>query len=132
MIAKRLVRLEERLKPVAHDYLRNPRVHHRLTITNIGTQLNLTTATWRRTLSAEGSLFEIVRLDGTRAGLSDADFEKLTESFTVERSGNRPASTPANHQSHRPAQRHERAAGTWSPFAIVRSIAVPISGLRSE
>jgi hypothetical protein len=36
-------------------------------------------------LSADGSLFEIVRLDGTREGLCDADFERFIESFPVER-----------------------------------------------
>jgi hypothetical protein len=64
--AKRLVRLEERLTPV--DYAGNPRVRHRLTVTNIGKQLSLETSRCRRTLSAGGSLFEIVRLDGTRDG----------------------------------------------------------------
>jgi hypothetical protein len=53
-LAKRLVRLEERFTPVEHDYLRNPRARHRLTITNIGKQLSLETSTCRRTLSADG------------------------------------------------------------------------------
>jgi hypothetical protein len=30
-------------------------------------------------------LFEIVRLEGTRAGLSERDFERFIESFPVER-----------------------------------------------
>jgi hypothetical protein len=84
-LAKRLVRLEERFTPVEHDYLRDPRARHRLTITNIGKQLSLETSTCRRTLSADGSLSEIVMLDGTREGLSDADFERFIESFPVER-----------------------------------------------
>ncbi len=84
-LAKRLARLEERFTPVEHDYLRNPRARHRLTVTNIGKQLNLATSTCRRTLSADGSLFEIVRLDGTRHGLPDADFEGFIASFPVER-----------------------------------------------
>jgi hypothetical protein len=81
--AKRLVRLEERLTPV--DYVRHPRVRHRLIVTNIGKRLNLATSTWQRTLGADGSQFEIVRLDGTREGLSDADLEKFIDSFPAER-----------------------------------------------
>jgi hypothetical protein len=83
-LAKRLVRLEERLTPIRPDYLRNPRVRHRLTVTNIGQQLNLVTSTCRRTLSADGSLIEILRLDGTREGLSDVDLERFIGSFPIE------------------------------------------------
>jgi hypothetical protein len=74
-----------RFAPVQQDYLSDPRKRHRLTITNMGKQLNLATSTCRRTLSVDGSLFEIVRLDGTRAGWSDADLERFIESFPVER-----------------------------------------------
>jgi hypothetical protein len=83
-LAKRLVRLEERLTPVRQDYIRDPCKRHRLTVCNIGQQLNLATSTCRRTLSVDGSLFEIVRLDGTRHGLSDADFEGFIASFPIE------------------------------------------------
>ena len=51
----------------------------------IGKQLNLATSTCRRKLGADGSLCEIVRLDGMRAGLSDADFEGFIASFPIER-----------------------------------------------
>jgi hypothetical protein len=84
-LAKRLVRLEARFAPVEHDYLSDPSKYHRLTICNIGKQLNLTTSTCRRTLGANGALMEIVRLDGNREGLSDADFEKFIESCPIER-----------------------------------------------
>jgi hypothetical protein len=50
----------------------------------IGKQLNLATSTCRRTLSVDGALCEMVRLDGSREGLSDADFEKFVESFPIE------------------------------------------------
>jgi hypothetical protein len=40
--------------------------------------------TCRRTLSSDGTLSEIVRLDGSREGLYDADFEKFIESFPIE------------------------------------------------
>jgi len=84
-LAKRLARLEDRFTPVEHDYLRDPRKRHRLTVSNIGKQLSLETSTCRRTLSADGSLFEIVRLDGTREGLSDTDFEGFIASFPIQR-----------------------------------------------
>jgi|HubBroStandDraft_6_1064221.scaffolds.fasta_scaffold5725320_1 hypothetical protein len=35
-------------------------------------------------LAVRGALMEIVRLDGMRDGLSDADFEKFIESFPIE------------------------------------------------
>ncbi len=39
--------------------------------------------TWR-TLTASGSLTEVVRLAGNRAGLSDEELEKFVQSFPVE------------------------------------------------
>jgi len=51
----------------------------------MGLKLSPETSTWRRTLSANGSLFEIVRLDGTRDSLSDADFERFIASSPIER-----------------------------------------------
>jgi hypothetical protein len=39
----------------------------------------------RRTLTASGSLTEVVRLDGIRGGLTDEELEKFVESFPIER-----------------------------------------------
>jgi len=36
-------------------------------------------------LNANGSLTEVVRLDGVRRGLTDEDLEKFVQSFLVER-----------------------------------------------
>lgn len=83
-MAKRIVRLEERFAPVRQDYMRDPRKRHRVTITNIGKELNLVTSTCRRTLSTDGALFEMVRLDGSRSGLTDAEFETFVGSFPIE------------------------------------------------
>jgi hypothetical protein len=47
-------------------------------------KLRLETSTCRRTLSANGVLTEIVRLDGTRGGMTDEEMEKFVESFPVE------------------------------------------------
>jgi len=35
-------------------------------------------------LTADGSLTEVVRLDGTRGGLTDEELEEFVESFPVE------------------------------------------------
>jgi hypothetical protein len=45
----------------------------------------LETSTCRRTLTASGSVTEVVRLDGIRGGLTDAELEKFVQSFPVER-----------------------------------------------
>jgi hypothetical protein len=80
-LTKRLVRPDERLRPA--DFARNPRVRHRLTVTNIGKQLTLATSTCRRTLCADGSLFEIVGLDRT-GSLVRRRLETFIESFPVD------------------------------------------------
>jgi len=45
-VVRRLARLENRFTPVEHDYLRDPRKRHRVTITNVGKQLSLETSSW--------------------------------------------------------------------------------------
>jgi hypothetical protein len=47
--------------------------------------LRLETSTCRRTLTASGSLTEVVRLDGIRGGLTDEELEKFVQSFSIER-----------------------------------------------
>ena len=42
------------------------------------------TSTCRRALSANGFLTEIVKLDGTRGGLTDEEMEKFVENSPVE------------------------------------------------
>ena len=90
-MTRRLVRLEARFPLIQPDYGRGPRQRCRLIVGNLGRRLSLETSTCRRTLGTDGSLTEIVRLDGTREGLSDADFEKFIESFPIERTVNRAA-----------------------------------------
>jgi hypothetical protein len=76
--------LEEKLTPVQRDFARYPRQRHRLIVCNIGSQLSLETSTCRRTLNADGSITEIVRLNGTRADLPDADLDKFIEGFPIQ------------------------------------------------
>ena len=47
--------------------------------------LSLETSSCRRTLTASGSLTEVVRLDGICGGLTDAELEKFVQRFPVER-----------------------------------------------
>ena len=46
--------------------------------------LNLETSRCRRMLNADGSLTEVVRLDGLRGSLTDAELEKFVQSFPVQ------------------------------------------------
>ena len=50
-----------------------------------GQHAELGASTCRRTLSADGFLTEIVRLDGTRGGLTDEEMETFVETFPIER-----------------------------------------------
>jgi hypothetical protein len=84
-LAKRLVRLEERLAPAQPDFARNPRQRHRLVITGVDRRASLETSTCRRTLAASGCLSEIVRLDGGLDGLTDAALDEFVSRFPVER-----------------------------------------------
>ena len=53
---------------------------------------NLANSSCRRTRSADGALLEIVRLDGSRKSLSDADLEAFIQSFPVVSSHTNPTS----------------------------------------
>ena len=99
----------ERLAPVQPDYARNSRSRHRLVVRRLSPAPHPEHSSCRRTLSGirhrrydnavagvgaflmpadaqwNGTLVEFVRLDGTRASLSDADLEMWVESFPVER-----------------------------------------------
>ena len=47
--------------------------------------LNLETSTCRRTLTANGALTEVVRLDGMHGDLTDEELDNFVEGFPVER-----------------------------------------------
>ena len=81
-LGRRLARLEDRLAPT--DFARDPRQRLRVVVCNLGRTLSLETSTCRRTLSADGFLTEMVRLDGARGGLTDEEMEKFVEGFPVE------------------------------------------------
>jgi hypothetical protein len=78
---RRLARLEDRL---AADFAYDPRQRLRVVVCNLGRTLSLETSTCQRTLSADGFLTEMVRLDGARRGLTDEEMEKFVETFPIE------------------------------------------------
>ena len=83
-LTKRLARLESRLVPIQPDFARHPRQRLRVIVYNLGREPSLETSTCQRTLNADGYLSEIVRLDGTRDGLPDADLENFIERFPIQ------------------------------------------------
>jgi len=70
---------------IERDFVRNRRGRLRIVVCRTDRALSLETARCQRTLTASGSLTEVVRLDGTRGALSDEDLEKFVQSFPVER-----------------------------------------------
>jgi hypothetical protein len=64
--------------PPARDRLR-------LVVSAMDHALNLETSTCRRTLTANGALTEVVRLDGMHGDLTDEELDNFVEGFPVER-----------------------------------------------
>jgi hypothetical protein len=70
---RRPARFEDRLAPA--DFARDPR--QRVVVCRMGRTLSLETSTCRRTLSADGFLTEMVRLDGARGSLTDEEIGEV-------------------------------------------------------
>ena len=75
---------EDRFAPQP-DFARNPRGRLRIVVCRMDRALSLETSRCRRTLTASGSLTEVVRLDGIRGGLTHAELEEFVQSFPVQR-----------------------------------------------
>ncbi len=78
-IGRRLCRLEDRFAPPD-----KPRDRVRVVVSAIGPEEGLQNATCQRTLCANGSLVEVVRLNGSADGLTDEDLDRFVESFSIE------------------------------------------------
>ena len=81
-IGRRLCRLEDRFGSRA-----KPRDRFRLVISRIGRGESLENASCSRTIWPNGTLFEMVRLNGNRAGLgalSDEELDRWVDSFPIE------------------------------------------------
>jgi len=81
-LVRGLTRLEDRLAPT--DFARNPRERLRVVVCRMDRKLRLETSACRRTLSANGFLTEVVRLDGTSRGLADEEMATFVETFPIE------------------------------------------------
>ena len=83
-VIRRITRLEDRFAP-QRDFVANPRGRLPIVVCRMDRPLSLETSRCRRMLNADGSLTEVVRLDGIRGALSDEDLEKFVQRFPVER-----------------------------------------------
>jgi len=83
-VIRRIARLEDRFAPQP-DLVGNPRGRLRVVVSRMDRALSLETSSCRRTLTASGSLTEVVRLDGIRGALTDEELEKFVQRFPVER-----------------------------------------------
>ena len=80
-IDRRLYRLEDRF-----GFRAKPRDRFRLVISRMGRGESLENATCSRTIWPSGTLFELVRLNGNRAGigaLSDEELDRWVDSFPI-------------------------------------------------
>jgi hypothetical protein len=75
-LARRVQRLQRQFAP-APDYLQNPRNRLRLIVCDMDHDLSLETSTCTRALCENGTLIEVVRLDGIRGDLNDEALDGL-------------------------------------------------------
>ena len=78
-ITRRLCRLENRA-----GLSGKPRERFLVVVSALGSPLNLAGSTCRRTLAADGSITELVHLDGCRDGLTDDELERFIQTFPIE------------------------------------------------
>lgn len=79
LLKRRLDRLEVNLNPT-----RRPRKGLRWVVAGVaGPPANSTNSTCTRTLCTDGTLMELVKLDGHRYDLTDEDLVKFIESFPI-------------------------------------------------
>jgi hypothetical protein len=78
-ITRRLRRLENQV-----GLSEKPRERFVVVVSALARPLNLAGSICRRMLCANGSITELVHLDGTRNGLSDEELEQFIEGFPIE------------------------------------------------
>ena len=81
-LARRVHRLQRQFAPIP-DYLQNPRDRFRLVVSGMDHPLNLATSRCTRTLCPNGTLLEVVHLDGIRGNLNDEEVDRFVGSFPV-------------------------------------------------
>jgi hypothetical protein len=82
-LARRVQRLQRQFPP-APDYRLNPRERLRVIVAAMDHDLSLTTSTCSRTLCGDGTLLEVVDLDGTRADLSEEELDRFVATFPIQ------------------------------------------------
>jgi hypothetical protein len=78
-LASRIGRLESNCNLAG-----GPRRVFRVVVSAIAMPLNLENSKCTRTLQADGALLEVVQLDGTCRGLSEAELDEFVQSFPVQ------------------------------------------------
>ena len=81
-LARRVHRLQRQFAPIP-DYLQNPRDRFRLVVSGMDHPLNLETSRCTRTLCPNGTLMEVLHLDGIRGNLNDEELDRFVGSFPV-------------------------------------------------
>jgi hypothetical protein len=76
-LKNRLKTLERQQREVSNNRIR-------VVVTRVGPRLDLAKATCSRTVWPDGQLFELVKLNSTREGLSEEDLESFIQSFPIE------------------------------------------------
>jgi hypothetical protein len=66
------------------DFLRNPRERLRVIVADMDHDLSLATSTCSRTLCGDGTLMELVNLDGIGGELSDEALDRFVASFPIQ------------------------------------------------
>jgi hypothetical protein len=81
-LARRVQRLQRQFAP-APDYRHNPRERLRVIGAAMDHDLSLATSTCSRTLCGDGTLLEVVKLDGIRGDLSEEALDQFVSGFPV-------------------------------------------------
>jgi hypothetical protein len=81
-LAGRLERLERQFAP-SRDYLLNPRDRLRLVVCDMDRSVNLEGSSCSRTLCPNGTLLEVVDLDGADADLCGEGLEQFVAEFPI-------------------------------------------------
>jgi len=79
-LARGVQRLQQQFAP-APDYLQNPRERLRLIVAAMNHDLSSATSACSRTLCGDGTLLEVVGLDGVRGDLSDEALDQFVSGF---------------------------------------------------
>jgi hypothetical protein len=83
-ISNQIQQLEDRYAPqLLRDFVRDPRDRLRMVASCMHGRLNLAASECTRYLTKNGTLIEVVDLDGVHGDISDEDLEQFIESFPV-------------------------------------------------